>query len=436
MNLKEMIVKTLEREVVPAMGCTEPVAVALGCARAREAAGKAGVLQSIDVKVSANIFKNGMGVGVPGTDGETGLPIAAALGVAGGKSEDRLNVLSKADGSSLALAKEWVEKGLVRIEKSDVKDGVYVDALLTYEKGFGRAVIKTRHDRFIKVENNEGVLFESDSEQGKKTDGFDNGALYDLTLRELIGLIESMSLEELSFMLDGIEMNKTIAFKAMEKPVGMGIGRSYKRKLDEGVLSDDLLNRAMVYTASGADARMSGISMPVMSSSGSGNHGLTATLPIAAYASLNDVSDERLCRALAISHMVTSYIKRYTGRLSALCGCGVAAGTAVSGALVWLMGGTMEQIEGAINNMIASVSGMVCDGAKPGCALKLVTAASSAVYFANMAMEGIIVPAYNGLVGPTVEESIKSMGKLAADGMVITDHVILDRMVEMNDRRC
>jgi len=436
MELKDMVIGTLEREVVPAMGCTEPVAVSLGCAKAREAAaGKYG-LKSLDIKVSANIYKNGMGVGVPGTNGEIGLAIAAALGVTGGHSEKGLNLLSDIDEEALAEAKKMVESGMVHIEESDVKDGVYVDSVLTYEKGFARSIIKSRHDRFIKVETDEGVIFEESSEPGVKKDTFDNGAIYEMTIKELIELIESMSLEDLAFMLDGIKMNKKISFTAMDNEIGMGIGYKYKKKLENGELSDDLLNRAMVYTASGADARMSGISMPVMSSSGSGNHGLTATLPLAAYASLNEVSDEKLCKALAISHMVTSYIKRYTGRLSALCGCGVAAGTAVSGALVWIMGGTQEQIEGAISNMIASISGMVCDGAKLGCALKLVTASSSAVYFANMAMDGIIVPQYNGLVGKTVEESIKSMGKLAADGMVITDKVILKRMVEMDLQRC
>jgi len=436
MELKEMIIKTLEREVLPAMGCTEPVAVSLGCARAKEAGLGKGALKSLDVKVSANIYKNGMGVGVPGTNGEIGLPIAAALGVTGGHSEKGLNLLSDIDDKALMEAKKMVESGMVHIEESDVKDGVYVDSVLTYENGFSRSVIKTRHDRFIKVENSEGVIFEESGDTGNKKDVFDNSVLYDMTIKELIGVIESMSLKDLAFMLDGIKMNKDISFTAMDKKIGMGLGYKYKQKLDNGELADDLLNRSMVYTASGADARMSGISMPVMSSSGSGNHGLTATLPLAAYASLNEVSDEKLCKALAISHMVTSYIKRYTGRLSALCGCGVAAGTAVSGALVWIMGGNQEQIEGAISNMIASISGMVCDGAKAGCALKLVTASTSAVYFANMAMEGIIVPEYNGLVGKTVEESIKSMGKLAADGMVITDKVILKRMVEMNAQRC
>lgn len=435
MELKEMLVRTLEREVIPAMGCTEPVAVALGCAKARDAAGEKGALKSVDVKVSANIFKNGMGVGVPGTGGEIGLIIAAAVGITGGQADKELNLLSEVDGRALEEAKRMVADGLVHIEKSDVKDGVYVDSLLTYENGFGRSIIKTRHNRFIMLENDEGVFFEEKGERQGQGEIFDNGALYDMTIKELIQLIESMSFEELSFMVDGIEMNKEIAFKAMENPIGMGIGYNFGKKLSDGGLSDGLLNRAMVYTASGADARMSGISMPVMSSSGSGNHGLTATLPIAAYASLHQVPDERLCKALAISHMITSYIKRYTGRLSALCGCGVAAGTAVSGALVWIMGGSYEQVEGAVSNMIASVSGMVCDGAKPGCALKLVTASSSAVYFAQMAMEGIIVPQYNGLVGGSVEDSIKSMGKLAADGMVITDEVILDRMVEMNAGR-
>jgi len=241
-----------------------------------------------------------------------------------------------------------------------------------------------------------------------------------------------MDFKDIEFLLDGVKMNEDMASIGLDQKVGIGVGYGIKKSIEEGLLNDDLINHAMMLTAGASDARMAGIKMPVMSSNGSGNHGLTAILPIVAYNDKFPQTEERLARALAISHLVTGFIKNFTGRLSAVCGCGVAASTGAAAGLSWLMDSTQDQIEGAIENMIADLSGMICDGAKPGCALKLSSAASAAMQSAIIAKQDCLVPSQNGIVGSTVEESIRNLGRVSDKGMSVTDEVILNVMDDMN----
>ena len=227
-------------------------------------------------------------------------------------------------------------------------------------------------------------------------------------------------------------MNEEIAEYGLNQKVGIGVGYGMKKSMEEGLLGDDLMNQAMMITAAASDARMAGIKMPVMSSNGSGNHGLTAILPIVAYNRKFPQSEERLAKALAISHLITAYVKNFTGRLSAVCGCGVAASTGATAGISWLMSGDIRQIEGAIENMVANLSGMICDGAKAGCALKLASAASTAVQSAIIAKQECYVPPMNGIVGSKVEQSIQNLGKISDKGMSVTDKVIINVMDEMN----
>ncbi|HSQ34281.1 MAG TPA: L-serine ammonia-lyase, iron-sulfur-dependent, subunit alpha, partial [Peptostreptococcaceae bacterium] len=223
-----------------------------------------------------------------------------------------------------------------------------------------------------------------------------------------------------------------IAYYALDKKIGIGVGYGIKKSIEDGLIGDDLINSAMMLTAAASDARMAGIKMPVMSSNGSGNHGITAIVPIIAYNKKYPQSKEKIAKSLAISHLITAYIKNYTGRLSAVCGCGVAASTGAAAAITWLMGGSYTQIEGSIENMIANLSGMICDGAKSGCALKLASAASAAVQSAIIAKYYCIVPPLNGIVGNKVEESIRNLGKVSSQGMTITDEIIINVMDDMN----
>lgn len=428
MTLKHNIIDTLTKEVMPAMGCTEPVAVALACAKAKELVEYENI-KSIDILVSPSIYKNGLGVGVPNSGGEIGLHIAAALGIAAGKSEKGLRVLEGITDEDIIRAKELVSRDIMILTSKDVNEGVYVEVSFNTDAGYSNVVIKGRHDNFVHLQVNDQVIFHKEfNTQKQKTVSND---LYSRSIREIVKEIEGMEYEELIFLMEGIKMNEAIAAVALEEPYGMGVGAAFYKNMKNGVLSNDLVNQAMILTAAGSDARMSGINMPVMSSSGSGNHGLTAILPIVAYKKLNNTDDETTAKALAISHIVTSYIKNFTGRLSSICGCSVAAATGVSAAITWLMGGSYDQIDNAISNMIADISGMVCDGAKVGCALKLATASAAAVQAAILAVNDSAVPGKNGIVADAVEDTIRNLGILASKGMNVTDGVILDIMKSM-----
>ncbi|MFT9496890.1 serine dehydratase subunit alpha family protein [Anaerosolibacter sp.] len=427
MELKTLIVDTLRKEVVPAMGCTEPVAVALACAKARELL-IFDELNEVNIYVSPNIYKNGMCVGIPNT-GEVGLEIAAALGIVGGKSERDLSILEGLTIQEIRSAKKLLEQEKVHIGMKDSLDKIHVEVYLKADSGTVEVVIRERHNQFvsIKIDGHEILdIYGEKAEEDRKEQ-----TIYDHGIQDILLQIEELPYDQISFLLEGLHMNERVAWAALDQDMGMGVGSGLYQSIKSGILSDDLMNQAMMLTAAGADARMSGFSMPVMSSNGSGNNGLTTILPIAAYRNKFQVSEEKLVKALAMSHIVNGYIKYYIGRLSALCGCGVASSTGAAVAIAWLMGANPQQIDGVIKNMIANISGMICDGAKVGCALKLATAASTAIQSAILALGNKVVPARNGIVAETAEETIKNLGRLGQDGMGSTDRVILKIMNEM-----
>ena len=427
MKLRNLIVETLKEEVVPAMGCTEPVAVALACAKAKELI-TFNYIESAEVFVSPNIYKNGLSVGIPNTE-EVGLHIAAALGFIGGESEKGLRVLEGINERQVQLARELLNSGKVFLDIKDTSNKIYVEVNLVTDKGNCSVIISGKHNRFVYIESLGKILLDLRKEDKKSNVG--KNILYSLTIREIIKEIEKISHEDIAFMLDGVVMNETIAKVGLKEKMGMGVGFSLKKSIEQGILSEDLMTSAMMLTAAASDARMSGMNLSVMSSNGSGNNGLTAILPIVAYKNKFNVNDEKLAKAVAISHIVNSYIKHYIGRLSALCACGVAAGTGSGVAIAWLMGASYDQIDGVIKNTIANTSGMICDGAKEGCSLKLSTSASVAVSSAILAINDSIVPARNGIVAETAEDTIMNLRVLSLEGMSIADVVILKTMKKM-----
>ena len=426
----EYLIDLLKSEVKPALGCTEPVAVALACAKARELLKEE--IIDCNVLVSSNVYKNGMCVGIPGTD-KLGLKIAASMGLIGGDSEYGLRVLESLDEEQVKIAEYYIDKNIIKISPADTKEKIYIEVELKGKNNTVKAIIRTKHDNFVYISKNSEVLLNEEAViQETCLTIEEENLLEKMSIKELIQEIENMELEDIGFLIDGIEMNEKIANYALDKKIGIGVGYGMKKSIEDGLLGDDLINSAMILTAAASDARMAGIKMPVMSSNGSGNHGITAILPIVAYNNKYPQNEEKLAKSLAISHLITAYIKNYTGRLSAVCGCGVAASTGASAAITWLMGGSYEQIEGSIENMIANLSGMICDGAKSGCALKLASAASAAVQSAIIAKYNCIVPPLNGIVGNNVEESIRNLGKVSSQGMTITDETIINIMDDMN----
>lgn len=424
---KELIIEILKREVVPALGCTEPVAVALCGAAAYKAIG--GEVKKIKVMVSPNIYKNGMSVGIPGIE-KVGLHVAAALGVTGGNPDLKLQVLSEVDENSKKECYKLIEEKKLSVEVENNMGNFFISCEVETENGVGLCHIKNNHSNIVLIKENDNVIYKND--EIAVSSASLNGKLKEHKLIEILQEIDDMSFEDLSFMMDGMEMNLNMAEIGLENNCGMKIGKNMKDYIDKGILSDDIYHNIVMMTAAASDARMSGFFKPVMSSAGSGNHGLTAIVPVAIAAKKLGKDDEKLVKALAISHMTTIYIKQYTGRLSSICGCGVAAGTGAAVAICYLLGGWEKEINYTIGNMIGDVTGMICDGAKPGCAIKLSTAAGAAIKSALLAVNESYVPVDNGVLGETIEDTILNLGKISTDGMKDMDKVILEIMVEKN----
>ena len=428
------IVEILHREVVPALGCTEPAAVALAAANARKAVG--GKPAEISVSVSSNIYKNGVAVGIPGVD-RVGIDVAAALGAVVGQADRGLEVLENVEDNCASKAMELVDGKAVSVEVLD-RAGIYVDCSVKTDAGVGRCVIEDGHTNIVLVEANGNAVFKKNKAKESTQDELRTW-LQSVEIGQVIDVIREIPFEEIAFMLEGRDMNLSVAAKGLEEKVGMGVGYSIFRSMKNGLLSNDLHNYAAALTAAGADVRMAGTKMTVMSSAGSGNHGITAILPVVAVAERMESSNRELARALTLSHIITIYIKSYTGKLSALCGCAVAAAIGASSGIALLYDANNRQIEGAIKNMVANITGMICDGGKVGCALKLSTAAYAALQSAVLAVEGTVVPCDNGIIHCSVEKTIQNLGRVSYPGMMETDHTILEVMVDnlaTNKRNC
>ena len=428
-KLQEKLVNILKAEVKPALGCTEPVAVALACAKAKETLGE-DVLKCT-IGLSPNVYKNGMCVGIPGTE-RLGLKISAAMGLIGGKSENGLRVLETLTKEDVKVAEDFMDNNEINISPIDTEEKVYIDVVVEGKKNTAKVIIRTKHDNIVFVQKNDEILVNEEVVEVATTVEPKENILDTIQIKEIVEAIEAVDFEDIKFLLDGIAMNEEIANYGLKDKVGVGVGYGLKKSMEEGLLGDDLMNYTMMITAAASDARMAGVKLPVMSSNGSGNHGITAILPIVAYNHKFPQSEDKLARSLAISHLLTAYVKNYTGRLSAVCGCGVAASIGATAGLAWLMGCTETQIEGAIENMVANLSGMICDGAKAGCALKLASAASAALQSAIIAKQDCIVPPMNGIVGTGAEQSIQNLGRVSDKGMTTTDKVIISVMDDMN----
>lgn len=425
MSQQKEILSIIKAGVMLAIGCTEPGAVALAAAFASEALGGAQP-EYITVSVDGNVYKNGLAVGVPGT-GQAGLPIAAALGGLIGKPTLQLAILSEITPEILTDARNMVQQGRVTITLND-SQGLYIEATASAGANQAKAIIADSHVNLVLLQVNGAELFRQESGgQGKPK--AEPGS-QESTLMGLIQAVEAAAADELAFLEDCASINKAAAMTGLQGRLGMAVGANFQDLIQEQILADDLVSHAKILTAAAADARMSGENIPVMSVAGSGNHGLTAILPVIAVAERMNIPREQVLRALAVSIVTTLYIKRYTGGLSALCGCAVAAATGASAAIVWMLGGKTEHINGAVKNMIANLTGMICDGGKVGCALKLATAAGAAVETALLTMKNVVVPCSNGIIFPSTESTIRNLGMVSNPGMIHTDRIILDIMLE------
>ena len=416
------IIELIKKEVVPAVGCTEPAAVALCTAYAVEALGTRP--ESIQIELSANILKNAMGVGIPGT-GMTGLPIAVALGAIIGKSSYQLEVLKDCNPEALREAKAFIAEGRISIGLTAESDEIlYIDVRCKAGGAASRAIIAREHTRLVFQEGpcaqpldlRAGLGAVQEEEKGEE-----------LTLRRVFEFATTAPLADLEFINDSRRLNEAASEEALKGNYGHELGKTLSRPMGKGIFGDTIFSHILCATSNACDARMAGAMIPVMSNSGSGNQGIAATLPVVVFARENHNTEEELTRALVLSHLTAIYIKQSLGRLSALCGC-VVASTGSSCGLTYLMGGGYEQVAASVKNMIANLAGMVCDGAKPSCALKVSSGVSTAVLSALLAVQNHSVTSYEGLIEDDVDRCIHNMTRLGSLGMRETDKMVLDIM--------
>ncbi|MGM9755799.1 MAG: serine dehydratase subunit alpha family protein [Parabacteroides sp.] len=420
---KQSIIRLIHREVIPAIGCTEPIAVALACAKAAEVLGDRP--ERVEVYLSANILKNAMGVGIPGT-GMVGLPIAIALGSLIGRSAYGLEVLKDLSPEGLAAGKAMVERKCISIALKEQVDKLYIEVVSHRGDEESRVVISHAHTHFSYIARNGEVLYNEESGASHEELEADEeialnfGLVYDFAMQ--------MPLEEIRFILETARVNEAAAKASMETGCyGHTVSQTFAGEFGKRFLGDSVYTHMLAMTAAACDARMDGAMIPVMSNSGSGNQGLSATLPVVSFAKDMQSSEEQLIRALMLSHLMVIYIKQSLGRLSALCGCVVAA-TGASCGITYLMGGSRQQLTYAIKNMIGNITGMICDGAKPSCALKVSSGVSTAMLSALMAMEQKVVTPVEGIIDEDVDRSIANLTSIGSKGMEATDRLVLDIM--------
>lgn len=418
---RKSIIDLIHREVVPAIGCTEPIAVALCAARAAETLGQEP--ERIAVRLSANILKNAMGVGIPGT-GMIGLPIAVALGATIGRSEYRLEVLRDVTPEAVAHGRRMIDERRIAISlKEGIDEKLYIEVEAEAAGHRATAIIAGGHTNFVYVSRDGETLFDA---RGASSEAEAGGGV-PLTLRRVWEFSMTTPCEELRFILETRRLNKAAAEASFAHEFGHCVGRTLRCDRERQVMGDSIFTRILSYTSAACDARMGGAMIPVMSNSGSGNQGIAATLPVVVYAEETGASEEQTIRALTLSHLTVIYIKQSLGRLSALCGCVVAA-TGSSCGITYLMGGGYDEAAAAVKNMIANLTGMICDGAKPSCAMKLTSGVSTAVLSAMMAMDGRCVSPLEGIIEEDVDRSIRNLTKIGHDGMNETDRLVLEMM--------
>lgn len=415
-EIREQIIALIHEEVVPAIGCTEPMCVALCTAKATEMLGLRP--EKIEARLSANILKNAMGVGIPGT-GMIGLPIAIALGALIGKSEYQLEVLKDLTPEALEQGKQYIAEKRIDIQtKQGIMEKLYVEVTCKAGDKSETAIIAGSHTHFVSSITNITSSTETNSTSKPSIS---------LNFRTVYDFATTSPLDEIRFIMETRDYNMNAAREAIKGNYGHNLGKTIDRPMAKGIFGHTIFSHIISRTAAACDARMGGAMIPVMSNSGSGNQGICATNPVCVYAKENENTEEELIRALTLSHLTAIYIKQSLGTLSALCGCVVASiGSSVG--ITYLMGGDYERCCRSVKNMIANLTGMICDGAKPSCSLKITSGVSTAILSALLSMEGKCVTSEEGIVEDCVDKSIHNLTAIGADGMGPIDEMVLQIM--------
>ncbi|WP_221372929.1 L-cysteine desulfidase family protein [Clostridium perfringens] len=421
--MRELYLKTLKKEVVPSEGCTEPIAIAYAASIAAEHL--KGEIKEVNIYLSKNVIKNALGVGIPGTGG-VGIEIAAALGISIQKSYKKLTILSNFTEDELKRAKEIVDKNIINIKQKNTHKALYIEVELLSETSKSKVIIEDTHTNVTLIECDDEIIMDNNSEVSEDLE--EDYKLFKIA--DIYNFAKEADFDDIKFILESAKMNEKVSEEGLKGDYGLQVGSKIIQKGNFNLFSNDASNKIIAASAAASDARMDGCAMPIMTTAGSGNQGIACSIPVAQTARLLDKSEEELARALVLSNLVTIRIKKHMGRLSPLCGAGIAGATGASCGITYLLGGDLENINYCINNMISDLSGMICDGAKETCALKIATGTNAAIQCANLAMNGISATANDGIVAKDVEETIESIETLIQNGFKNVDDTILNIMLE------
>ncbi|TBX09305.1 hypothetical protein BFS07_01000 [Clostridium perfringens] len=421
--MRELYLKTLKKEVVPSEGCTEPIAIAYAASIAAEYL--KGEIKEVNIYLSKNVIKNALGVGIPGTGG-VGIEIAAALGISIQKSYKKLTILSNFTEDELKKAKEIVDKNIINIKQKNTNKTLYIEVELLSETSKAKVIIEDTHTNVTLIECDDEIIMDNNSEVSEDLE--EDYKLFKIA--DIYNFAKEADFDDIKFILESAKMNEKVSEEGLKGDYGLQVGSKIIQKGNFNLFSNDASNKIIAASAAASDARMDGCAMPIMTTAGSGNQGIACSIPVAQTARLLDKSEEELARALVLSNLVTIRIKKHMGRLSPLCGAGIAGATGASCGITYLLGGDLENINYCINNMISDLSGMICDGAKETCALKIATGTNAAIQCANLAINGISATANDGIVAKDVEETIESIETLIQNGFKNVDDTILNIMLE------
>ncbi|KEI99642.1 hypothetical protein N496_08735 [Clostridium botulinum A2B3 87] len=421
---ENIIINILRKEMMPGLGVTEPASIALSSAKAYEVIG--GEIKNIKIIADPGLFKNAFSCAIPGTK-EVGNEMAALLGAICGDASLGLECLRKIKKEDVNKAKTMLDK--IDIEIKSQTEGLYVESIVTTNNGIGRTIIRYKHDNIVLVEKNNKILYQKENTLNKSNnfsqEAIDSKKITEMKLDEIVEFVNNVNYEKIEFLLESIKMNKKLSEKGLEG-LGIGLGKLILESCNEN--NYELYAEAL--TCSAIDARVSGATVPAMTVTGSGNHGIITTLPLLAIKEKKNLNNEVLARSIALSYIINIYIKEFSGKLSAFCGCAVAAGTGVSAGICYLLGGSLKEIENTIKNMASNITGMICTGGNLACSLKANTGVKAAFLSAKMALNNIVIPNKCGIVSNSIEDTMKNIGRIAYPGMMETDKEILNIMIE------
>lgn len=423
----------LRIEVAPALGCTEPAAIALGAAAAASLL-PGEEIKLIEVWVNPNIYKNALAAVIPGTDGLYGLDKASVLGALGGDPALKLEVLAPIDDDVVARTREFLGAGKVKVNLLPEQEKLYVKTVIRSSTHTAESIICDMHDSIVSLVLDGRKVTDSPLLSGAREDGKNElaqveGWVKELSLKRILELLDDLDSEDMAFLEESVRYNMRLTEYGLKYGPGLGVGKTLERLVRQRLIKKDMILAARMLTSAAADARMAGVKLPAMSSAGSGNHGLTAVLPIWAVKAFIECEEKSVLKAIGLSHIITAYVKAHTGRLSAVCGCSIAAGAGATAGVTYLLGGNIQHIAGAITNLTEDLAGIICDGAKASCALKLATAAGTAVQAALFSLQGVNVQSIDGIIGTSWEQTTQNIGTLSTVGMIETDRTILKIML-------